>query len=143
MFNHADESVQFRATGVFSFERRGCSVYSDDTVQFKTAMVFNSTAIFSQIIVVTHNANIVLGADAEQVIVANQNGKDTPNNDGLKFEYRSGALEENDKELNDDGSERIGILSKKGIQTQICDILEGGRMAFELRKNKYSVNRNT
>lgn len=96
-----------------------------------------------QIIVVTHNANIVLGADAEQVIVANQNGKDTPNNDGLKFEYRSGALEENDKELNDDGSERIGILSKKGIQTQICDILEGGRMAFELRKNKYSVNRNT
>ncbi len=96
-----------------------------------------------QIIVVTHNANIVLGADAEQVIVANQNGKDTPNNDGLKFEYRSGALEENDKELNDDGSERTGILSKKGIQTQICDILEGGRSAFELRKNKYSVNRNT
>ena len=95
-----------------------------------------------QIIVVTHNANIVLGADAEQVIVANQNGKDTPNNDGLKFEYRSGALEENDKELNDDGSECIGILSKKGIQTQICDILEGGRSAFELRKNKYSVNRN-
>ena len=95
-----------------------------------------------QIIVVTHNANIVLGADAEQVIVANQNGKDTPNNDGLKFEYRSGALEENDKELNNDGSERIGILSKKGIQTQICDILEGGRLAFELRKNKYSVNRN-
>lgn len=95
-----------------------------------------------QIIVVTHNANIVLGADAEQVIVANQNGKDTPNNDGLKFEYRSGALEENDKELNDDGSERTGILSKKGIQTQICDILEGGRSAFELRKNKYSVNRN-
>lgn len=92
-----------------------------------------------QIIVVTHNANIVLGADAEQVIVANQNGKDTPNNDGLKFEYRSGALEENDKELNDDGSERTGILSKKGIQTQICDVLEGGRNAFELRKNKYSV----
>ena len=51
--------------------------------------------------------------------------------------------EENDKEFNDDGSECIGILSKKGIQTQICDILEGGRMAFELRKNKYSVNLNT
>lgn len=96
-----------------------------------------------QIIVVTHNANIVLGADAEQVIIANQNGKDTPNNDDLKFEYRSGALEDNEKELNSDGSERTGILSRKGIQTQTCDILEGGRMAFELRKNKYSINRNS
>ena len=36
MFNHADESIQFRATG--------CSVYSDDTIQFKTAMVFNLLA---------------------------------------------------------------------------------------------------
>ena len=96
-----------------------------------------------QIIVVTHNANIVLGADAEQVIIANQNGKDTPNNDDLRFEYRSGALEDNEKEQNSDGSERTGILSRKGIQTQICDILEGGRTAFELRRNKYSVNLNS
>lgn len=96
-----------------------------------------------QIIVVTHNANIVLGTDAEQVTIANQNGKGTPNNYEIKFEYRSGALEDNEKETNPDGSDREGILSQKGIQTQICDVLEGGRNAFELRENKYSVNRNT
>ena len=32
-----------------------------------------------QIIVATHNANVVIGADAEEVIIANQNGDDTPN----------------------------------------------------------------
>lgn len=31
-----------------------------------------------------------------------------------------------------------GILNKNGIQTQICDILEGGRPAFKLRQNKYA-----
>ena len=30
-----------------------------------------------------------------------------------------------------------GILNQSGIQTQICDILEGGRTAFQLRQNKY------
>ena len=96
-----------------------------------------------QIIVVTHNANVVLGADAEQVIIANQSGKDTPNNCGLRFEYRSGAIEDNESELNTDGTKRDGILSGKGIQTQICDILEGGRPALELRRNKYTSNNQT
>ncbi len=96
-----------------------------------------------QIIVVTHNANVVLGADAEQVIIANQSGKDTPNNNGLRFEYRSGAIEDNELELNTDGTDRIGILSSKGIQTQICDILEGGKPALELRRNKYTSNNQT
>ena len=95
-----------------------------------------------QIIVVTHNANVVLGADAEQVIVANQAGNDTPNNDNLRFEYRSGAIEDNDCEIDNCGIERHGILSRKGIQTQICDILEGGKPAFELRRNKYTSNHN-
>ena len=35
---------------------------------------------------------------------------------------------------------REGILSRKGIQTQICDILEGGKPALELRRNKYTSN---
>ena len=96
-----------------------------------------------QIIVVTHNANVVLGADAEQVIIANQSGKDTPNNDGLKFEYRSGAIEDNEYDINEDGTEKEGILSRKGIQTQICDILEGGKPALELRRNKYTSNNHT
>lgn len=90
-----------------------------------------------QIIVVTHNANVVLGADAEEVIIANQDSKNSPNY-SRRFEYRSGAIE-NDEKLTDENENVIpGILNQSGIQTQICDILEGGKSAFELRKNKYS-----
>lgn len=86
-----------------------------------------------QIIVVTHNANVVLGADAEEVIIANQDGKDSPN-ETYRFEYRCGAIENN--EANAD-NQMSGVLYSKGIQTQICDILEGGRPAFEKRRHKY------
>ena len=89
-----------------------------------------------QIIIVTHNANIVLGADAEEVIIANQSGKGTENA-SRRFEYRSGAIENDEIERDEQGIPLPGILNKQGIQTQICDILEGGRLAFELRKNKY------
>ena len=91
-----------------------------------------------QIIVVTHNANIVLGADTEEVIVANQEGQDTPNAQ-YRFEYRSGAIENDSPVTDSSGGLVPGILNKTGIQTQICDILEGGRSAFERRKNKYSM----
>lgn len=91
-----------------------------------------------QIIIVTHNANVVLGADSEEVIIANQHGKDTENAN-FRFEYRSGAIE-NDEILKDaSGTILPGILNKAGIQTQICDILEGGRAAFQLRQNKYAL----
>lgn len=90
-----------------------------------------------QIIVVTHNANVVLGADAEEVIIANQDGKNTKNNT-KRFEYRSGAIENDEKLTDENGNVIPGILNQSGIQTQICDILEGGKLAFELRKNKYN-----
>ena len=90
-----------------------------------------------QIIIVTHNANVVLGADAEEIIIANQDGIGTENAE-KRFEYRSGAIE-NDEILTDDtGVTLKGILNQNGIQTQICDILEGGRPAFKLRQNKYA-----
>lgn len=91
-----------------------------------------------QIIIVTHNANVVLGADAEEVIIANQDGKNSPNKE-YRFEYRSGSIE-NDYPIYD-GERNIeeGILSGQGIQQHICDILEGGEKAFELRKNKYHI----
>lgn len=90
-----------------------------------------------QIIIVTHNANVVLGADAEEIIIANQDGIGTENAE-KRFEYRSGAIE-NDEILTDDtGMPLKGILNQNGIQTQICDILEGGRPAFKLRQNKYA-----
>ena len=92
-----------------------------------------------QIIIVTHNANVVLGGDAEEVIVANQDGKDIPN--GTKrFEYRSGSIENNHPQVDENGRLIPGILNTEGIQQHICDILEGGKIAFELRKNKYHMD---
>ena len=84
-----------------------------------------------QIIVATHNANIVVGGDAEQVIIANQNGGNTPNI-SKQFEYRSGGIESIEGDVNSPG-----ILYQQGVKDQICRILEGGERAFELRSKKY------
>lgn len=91
-----------------------------------------------QIIVVTHNANVVLGADAEEIIVANQRGNNTPNKE-RRFEYRSGSIENDMPVYKADGTVDDGILNSQGIQQHICDILEGGARAFELRKQKYHI----
>lgn len=91
-----------------------------------------------QIIIVTHNANVVLGSDAEEVIVANQQGSNVPNK-YYRFEYRSGAIENNHPLYSEDGEVELGTLNTQGIQQHICDILEGGERAFELRKNKYHI----
>ena len=91
-----------------------------------------------QIIVVTHNANVVLGADADEIIVANQNGNNCPNKEH-RFEYRTGAIEEDKPIYKEDKTLEDGILNKQGIQQHICDILEGGERAFELRKHKYHI----
>lgn len=90
--------------------------------------------IMRQVIVVTHNANVVLGADADEIIVANQNGKNSPNKQ-FRFEYRTGSIEDDMPEE----SGRTDTLGKQGIQQQICDILEGGQSAFDLRKHKYRM----
>lgn len=87
-----------------------------------------------QIITVTHNANIVLGGDAELVIVANQDGKNAPNRT-YRFEYRGGSIE--DSSPLGDGKIIHGILNSKSIQKHICEILEGGEHAFALRQHKY------
>lgn len=91
-----------------------------------------------QIIVVTHNANVVVSGDAECIIVANQNGANSPN-DHWRFEYRSGSIENNQKVVSSSGDEVLGILYSRSIQEHICDILEGGAQAFDLRKRKYRI----
>ena len=91
-----------------------------------------------QIIIVTHNANIVLGSDSEEIIVANQKGANSPN-EIYRFEYRSGSIENNTVVKNEDGSIKNGILNQKGIQGHICEILEGGKEAFNVRKDKYML----
>ncbi len=86
-----------------------------------------------QIIIVTHNPNLVLGADAELIIVANQDGEGTKNRTH-PFEYISGSIEftkAEDNEINE-------VLYKRGVQEHICDVLEGGPEAFDKRKKKYN-----
>lgn len=75
-----------------------------------------------QIIIVTHNANLVVNTDAEQVIVA-QCG---PHRTGQlpKIEYESGSLENPD------------------IQKQVCEILEGGERAFKERARRLRLGIN-
>lgn len=94
-----------------------------------------------QIITVTHNANIVLGGDAELVIVANQQGKNAPNKK-YRFEYRGGSIEDNNPVVEENGEAIPGILNSKGIQEHICEILEGGEQAFALRQHKYHFIKN-
>lgn len=91
-----------------------------------------------QIILVTHSPNIVVGADAEQVIVANQHGTKTPNLNSVKFEYFSGSLE-NSKA----NTSAPSILSSQGIKQHVCDILEGGDKAFKIRERKYNLKRSS
>lgn len=89
-----------------------------------------------QIIIVTHNPNLVVGTDSEQVIIANQKGSSTPNSN-YNFEYCSGALEDTEKR---DLSEETPILERQGIKEHVCDILEGGEVAFKKREQKYGIS---
>ena len=86
-----------------------------------------------QIILVTHNSNVVVSADAENVIVANQEGNNSHNRDGIRFQYVNGALEFTKPK----NPAEVIVLSSQGIREHVCDILEGGRDAFEKREQKY------
>ena len=89
-----------------------------------------------QIIIVTHNPNIVVSGDAENIIVANQQSDNSPNQNGKKFDYINGALENRNN-----NSKSEFILQKYNIREHVCDILEGGEDAFMRREKKYSINR--
>lgn len=72
-----------------------------------------------QVIVVTHNANLVVNTDADQVIVAEAGPH---RKDQLpEIAYRSGGLE------------------NPTIRREVCDILEGGRQAFVDRAKRLRV----
>lgn len=87
-----------------------------------------------QIILVTHNANVVVNADSELIIVANQHGEKTPNNDEKKFEYKFGSIESMLKD-----NKISTTLSSKTIREHACEILEGGDQAFKLREKRYRI----
>jgi len=72
-----------------------------------------------QVIMVTHNANLVVNTDADQIIIA-QVG---PHPEGAlpPITYRSGGLENAD------------------IRKTVCDVLEGGEVAFQERARRLRV----
>jgi len=76
-----------------------------------------------QIIIITHNPNLVVNTDSDQVIVASFDGTRSP-----KLEYHSGALED----TNPGGT-------PFGIREDVCRVLEGGSKAFQLREARYSL----
>lgn len=90
-----------------------------------------------QIILVTHNSNVVVSADAENVIIANQEGSNSHNKGNYKFQYINGPLEWTEKY---NPAKEI-ILESQGIREHVCDILEGGKIAFEKRELKYGFGK--
>lgn len=87
-----------------------------------------------QIILVTHNANVVVNADSELIIVANQHGIHSPNMNNHKFQYKFGSIESLDHDPSCSST-----LNQKTIKSHICEILEGGDRAFKLREQKYNL----
>lgn len=88
-----------------------------------------------QIILVSHNANIVVATDSENVIVANQEGQtSTPGKNKHRFEYVNGPLE-----FSFEDSSQQSVLQQRGIKQHVCDILEGGDEAFRHREQKYAM----
>ncbi|MFP9100274.1 TrlF family AAA-like ATPase [Flavobacterium sp. RHBU_24] len=86
-----------------------------------------------QIILVTHNPNIVVNGDAENIIVANQKGQNDIESTSLyKFDYINGALENSSPKNNN-----TDLLKSMGIREHIADIVEGGEIAFKKREKKY------
>jgi len=86
------------------------SIYSELVEHFRRAKQRR------QIVIVTHNANLVVNTDADQVIVA-CSGSHVPGR-LPKMRYQSGGLED------------------AGIRKQVCDILEGGERAFKERAKR-------
>lgn len=81
--------------------------------------LFRKIKKYRQVIIVTHNANLVVNTDAEQIIIAD--------NQGENIRYKSGSVE--------DGN----VKENTGIRADICNILEGGSYAFEKRERKYGI----
>ena len=78
--------------------------------------IFKKIKQFRQVILVTHNANLVVNSDSEQIIIAS-------NNDGL-INYASGSLENPE------------------INKHVRRILEGGDSAFRKREQRYNLANN-
>ncbi len=80
---------------------------------------FRRAAESRQIIIVTHNANLVVNADSDQVIVADAKRSDPRSLPQIS--YSAGGIED------------------AHVRDNICKILEGGPDAFLMRSNRYAL----
>lgn len=78
-----------------------------------------------QIILITHNPNLVVATDAEQIIIATAERPPTQPYPCLR--YDSGGLEHS------------ATGSDLGVREAVCLLLEGGEDAFRARENRYSL----
>ncbi|MHB8190679.1 MAG: TrlF family AAA-like ATPase [Ferrimicrobium sp.] len=82
--------------------------------------LFRNARARRQVIIVTHNANLVVNTDVDQVIVATC-VRDKEGNPP-KFNYHAGSLE------------------NAAIRTDVCEILEGGEAAFRERARRLRIS---
>lgn len=75
-----------------------------------------------QIFIVSHNANVAIGTDSENIIIANENDEENPNPNGVTYYYKNGSLED------------------ENIKREVCLILEGGLEAFRARESRYNFD---
>jgi len=132
---------------LLEFDTRGCPILIDQPEDsLDNRAIYNELVQYikdkkktRQIILVTHNPNVVVSADSENVIVANQHGSKNLNDKGIKFQYVNASLE-NSKICDDKyDEEKDSILLSQGIREHVCEILEGGQEAFEKREKKYGL----
>lgn len=69
-----------------------------------------------QVIVITHNANIVVNGDSEHIHV---------------MAYEAGQCK----------ARQSGCLQEKAVREEICEVMEGGREAFQLRYRRMNLER--
>jgi predicted ATPase len=87
----------------------------NETVFRLLVNVINKAKQHRQVITITHNANLAVACDAEQIICCDIN-----RDDGNRITYRSGAIEE------------------LPMNKTVVDVLEGTKRAFDNRSRKYA-----
>lgn len=105
------------------------------TISTELQKFIKDKKISRQIVMVTHNANLAVLTDSEEIIVANQRGANKIEQQSV-FDYVTGPIE-----LSFIDKEEENVLHKKGIKEHVCDILEGGTNAFKERESKYEIDR--
>lgn len=132
---------------LLEFDTRECPILIDQpedsldnrAIYNELVQYIKDKKVTRQIILVTHNPNVVVSADSENIIVANQHGSKNLNDNGIRFQYVNGSLE--NSKMRDDKykEEKDSILPSQGIREHVCELLEGGQEAFEKREKKYGL----